>query len=453
MDDVPSRMLLQLAAVLCFAVLSGTEAALEAVDKAEIEEESKTSRAAWLRVAVRFIRLEPQTMHAFHLAEIFWLGLSGIVFGMRSCPAWAASLRETGLGSAFADVIAAVMALVIMFLGFFLFGRMIVYRWASRHEKRFLRLWAVPAHLLKVILEPLSLLFTAVADGILKIFGMDNPDQDDVTEEEIRAMVDLGSESGTIDPKEREVIRNVLELENITAEDVMVHRTDLQVLFMEDTVGEWEKAIEEANHSRLPVCGETVDDIEGILFIKDFYIARGKGASRTEDFRPLLREPYYVPESVSADQLLHDMQKSRNQFAVVIDEYGGLSGILTMHDLLEKLVGDISDNWSDEEEEGPDIVKLSENSFRIRGTTPLEDVQEELGVELPTDEYDTFGGMILDQLPAVPEDGEKIPPLSLYGLDVEVEEIQAHRAEWTRVTLQPPAAEKDQGEEDRQSGP
>jgi len=112
----------------------------------------------------------------------------------------------------------------------------------------------------------------------------------------------------------------------------------------------------------------------------------------------------------------------------------------------------VPEESSEEEEEEPDIVKLSENSFRIRGTTPLEEVQEELGVELPTEEYDTFGGMIFDQLPTVPEDGEKIPPLDLYGLNIEVEEIQAHRAEWTRVTLQPPAAENGQGEEDRQNG-
>ena len=148
----------------------------------------------------------------------------------------------------------------------------------------------------------------------------------------------------------------------------------------------------------------------------------------------MLRDAYFVPESVRVDQLLRDMQKDHIQFAVVIDEYGGVSGILTFHDLLEKLVGDISDNWGEDEEEDPDIIRLDDATWRIRGTTPLEDVSRALEIDLPEEENDTLGGMIFNALDdTIPDDGEQLEPIEVNGLRIEVEQIQAHRIEWARV--------------------
>ena len=317
-------------------------------------------------------------------------------------------------------------------------------------EWRFLRLTAVVTNLLQWIFRPFSFLFSMAADGILRLCGIRDVEKaEDITEDEIRAMVDRGSENGSIDQQERTVINNVLELENKTAEEAMTHRTDMQVLWMDDSLEEWLEQIEQASHTRLPVCGKDVDDVVGTLFVKDFYIALRRGIRKVEEIRPYLREPYYVPESVKIDALLRDMQKSHQHFAIVIDEYGGVSGVLTIHDLLEKLVGEITDGWNENEKTEPNIIPVDTKTWRIQGTTPLEDVEKVLGIELPDEDYDTLGGMIFGALGGIPDDGENLGPYTVVGLQVYIETIQAHRIEWARVRkIDPPVKElADKGQE------
>ena len=433
MDQLPSQIGVQFVLVLIFALMAGTEAALGAVDKTELEQE-KEKRGMIARIVGRWWNHYHITLHALRLGQVASLSLGALLLSFYVGPQLSQGMMDGGMLPGIAHFLSLLILLCILVLAYGWIGWLLVRRWAMHKEWRFLRLTAVITNLLQWIFRPFSFVLSAAADGILKLCGIQDVEKaEDVTEDEIRAMVDLGSENGSIDQQERTVINNVLELENKTAEDAMTHRTDMQVLWMDDSIEEWLEQIEQASHTRLPVCGKDVDDVVGTLFVKDFYIALRRGMRKVEEIRPYLREPYYVPESVKIDTLLRDMQKSQHHFAIVIDEYGGVSGILTIHDLLEKLVGEIGDGWSENEKVEPNIIHVDKETWRIQGTTPLEDVEKALEIELPDEDYDTLGGMIFDALGGIPDDGANLGPYTVAGLQIYIETIQAHRIEWARV--------------------
>lgn len=275
---------------------------------------------------------------------------------------------------------------------------------------------------------PVSSALTFVANIFLLIFGISpNDEEDDVTEEEIRLMVDIGSESGAIDPEEKEMIHNIFELDDTHVKDIMTHRTDTEILWM-DEKDEWGDIIANTNHTAYPVCEENIDNIVGILKSNDYYKSRLSG----NDVTQILRTPFFVPETIKADDLFRQMQKVKNHFAVVLDEYGGLGGIITMSDLLEEIVGTLA--GEDDATEEDDIIKLDSDTWKISGSCDIDLVQETLGVELPIEEYNTFAGLILSELGEIPADGST-PELEAYGLQIRVTSICDHRIESAKVAV------------------
>ena len=281
---------------------------------------------------------------------------------------------------------------------------------------------------------------TVSTNGILRLLGIDpNEEEEEVTEEEIRMMVDAGSEKGTIDTEEKEMIQNVFEFDDIPVDEICTHRTDVALLWADDGLEEWEKTIHESRHSLFPVCGESVDDILGILGAKDYF--RLKGCSKDEIMAQAIRPAYFVPENLKAALLFRNMKKSGNYFAVVLDEYGGMNGIITLRDLIEQLVGDLTEE--DEEEKPDEIQQISDNVWNIQGVTPLDDVEEALHIKLPVDDYDTFGGYIFGNLGSIPADGSQFE-LEVDGLHIKVIEVKEHRIEGTVVEVLP----KEEAEEE-----
>ena len=281
-----------------------------------------------------------------------------------------------------------------------------------------------------IICSPFERALYLISSLSLKPFGVESSgDEDEVTEEDIRFMVDMGSESGAIDPEEKEMIHNIFELDDTPIRDIMTHRTDVEFLWKGEDVSVWEETISSTNHSIYPICGESVDDIAGVIKTIDFYkLLRNSG---NFDINSIIRVPYLVPESIKADDLFRQMQKNKNHFAIVLDEYGGLAGIATMSDLLEEIVGDLDNDAEAVEED--DIVQLGENTWKILGSTDIELVCETLGVSLPIEEYNTFAGMILSELGEIPEDGS-IVELDAHGLKIKVTKISEHRIDEAIVT-------------------
>lgn len=280
------------------------------------------------------------------------------------------------------------------------------------------------------LFAPLVLLLTASTNGLLRVFGIDpHAEDEEVTEEEIRMMVDTGSEKGAIHPDEKEMIENVFEFNNKTADEVMTHRTEACLLWMDETIEQWNQTLIESRHSYYPVCRESADDIVGVLNIKDYYRITEK--TKELILSQAVKPAYFVPEGVRTDILFRNMRKSRNYFAIVLDEYGGMSGIITMNDLIEEIVGDLGD---DGENALPDIESIDRGTWKIRGSAPLDSVEEKLGIRLPDDEYDTFGGFVFGVLGNIPEDGSQ-PEIEDYGLHIKVQEVRDHRLELAVVCM------------------
>lgn len=281
------------------------------------------------------------------------------------------------------------------------------------------------------IFRPLVWLFTVSTNGLLRVFGLDpHAKKDENTEEEIRLMLDVAKEKGSILPGEQSMIHNVFEFDDILAGEIMTHRIEVSLLWMAETDEQWEQTINESRHSVYPICSDSPDHIVGVLYTKDYL--RLKDRSRINAMKKAVQPAYFIPESVRADILFRNMQKSRNHFAVVVDEYGGMSGIVTMHDLLEQLVGDLDDDKTTPKE-SPLIERLDSGTWRIQGIAPLEEVEKQLGISLP-DDYDTFGGFVFGLLGTIPSDGST-PELEEYGLTIKITKIQKRRLESAVVYL------------------
>jgi len=267
--------------------------------------------------------------------------------------------------------------------------------------------------------------------------------EEEVSEDEIMALVEEGEESGAIESSEKELIENIFEFNNTTAEDVMVHRTDMVMLSLQDSEEEIVETIRTSGLSRFPVCKDRADDVMGILATREYLLN-----ARLDEPKPLeqlLRPAYFVPETVRADVLFRDMQSRRTHMALVVDEYGGISGLVTMEDLLEEIVGNIYDEFDPQDEQ--QIIRLEENLWKAAGAAELEELAQAMGLELPEDEederdYDTVGGLVFAQLDVIPEDGSR-PVVEALGLRVRVEELTDRRVEWALVEkLEPVAAEE-----------
>ena len=262
--------------------------------------------------------------------------------------------------------------------------------------------------------------------------------ENNITEEGIRQMVDAGGDMGSIDETEKEMINNIFDLSNISVGEIATHRTDIAIP-LDATLEDITNVITEEKYSRIVVYDESIDNIVGVFHVKDMvkYIL-GDAKRMEEDYfhiEDILMTPYFVPFSKKTDELFQEMQKEKVHMAIVIDEYGGTAGIVTMEDVIEEIVGNIFDEYDVEEEE--DICPIGEDDYRINGTTDLGDVEELLGIAFEDDEdYDTLGGYLIGRLGRIPDEEEK-PEISVSGWLFQVESIEEKRIEKVRTIRAP----------------
>ena len=275
-----------------------------------------------------------------------------------------------------------------------------------------------------VILLPIVSIVDLSYIIIDKLFGDRGADNEEVSEGEILMMVDAGGESGGIDEAEKEMINNIFDFDDKIVGEIATHRKDIIGIEINAALDEIIKTITAEKYSRLPVYEENIDNIIGILNTKDLMTTLIVSGSERFDLKSLLREPEYVPFNKKTDELFAEMQQKKFHLAVVVDEYGGTAGIVTMEDLIEEIMGNIQDEY--DEEEQPEIEVQADDSVLIEGKTPLEDVAEELEIELPVDEYDTLGGFIIGQIGHIPEEYEDIV-IDYAGYTFTVEKIEDKR--------------------------
>ena len=318
---------------------------------------------------------------------------------------------------------------------------------AHAPEKTFARTLGLAMFLL-TLFKPLLLFAKGLASLILKPFHVPvRALGERITKQEIRMMVDIGEEKGEIEADEKQMIENVFEFNNMTAEECMVHRKDVTAIDVEDDPAAILQTIQDSGLSRFPVYEEDVDNILGILTSRDYLLNDCFGRGKT--LRELIRPAYFVPESLRADLLFSEMQRRKQHMAIVVDEYGGTSGIVTLEDLLEEIVGNIYDEFDPQADE--DIIPLSDTRLRVSGSARLDALGEKLGMDLGEDEdCDTLGGLVFSQLSEIPSDGER-PVVTCRGLRIAVEQLTDRRVEWAIVEKLPP--ENEPGAEGAQTVP
>ncbi|WJH37285.1 hemolysin family protein [Paenibacillus aurantius] len=342
-------------------------------------------------------------------------------------------LQSTGVP--LADNVLETISLIVitLVLSYFtlVLGELVPKRLAMQKAETIAMFAATPLTLLLKIASPFVKLLTLSTNLLVRMFGVDpNADKEQVTEEEIRMMVDVGNENGAIQETERMMINNIFDFDNITVSDIITHRKNVVCLPHDAKLGEVARLVQEEQYTRLPVYQENVDNIIGILHVKDLipFIEEGKAGSFQVE--KLMRPPYFVPMSKPADDLFKEMQRDKVHLAVAIDEYGGMGGIVTIEDLLEEIVGNIFDEHDEEESE---IEQLDERTYRISGLTPLRTVNELLKMELPHEDYDTLSGFLTGQLGRIPAEGEQ-PEIDFNGLVFTVEAVDEKRISQIRVS-------------------
>lgn len=320
------------------------------------------------------------------------------------------------------DTISVIIITLILSYLTLVFGELVPKRLAMKNsEKLALGMSAIIGFISKIF-APIVWLLTASTNGLLRIMGID-PNSDDavITEEEILLMAEQGSKKGTIDYDESELIRNVFEFDDLTVEEICTHRREVAVLWLEESSEQWERTINQSRHTLYPICGDSIDNIVGVLNAKDYFRLVDK--SRENIMKNAVRAPYFVHENMKADQLFTKMKRNSGHFAVVLDEYGGMCGIITITDLVQQLVGEYDD---DELVEGElEIERLDSRTWKILGTASLDDVAEKLELKLPVDKYDTFSGYVIGVLGEIPNDGTTAN-VSTDEIDIQILEVARH---------------------------
>ncbi|MDR2932226.1 MAG: hemolysin family protein [Oscillospiraceae bacterium] len=327
------------------------------------------------------------------------------------------------------NVLRVISLIVITFLlSFFtlVLGELVPKRVAMQHYEKIAFAVTPVLWVLMAAEKPFVWLLSVSTNGVLRLIGIDpNQKPEEVTEEEIRMMIDVGSESGTIENQEKDMINNIFEFDDRSAAEIMTHRTDVESIEITATLEEIVALATKTGYSRIPVYEDDLDNIIGVLYGKDLLDFITQPAA---DFklRQYMREPLYVLESTSCKKLLALLQEKKIQMAVVVDEYGGTAGIVTMEDILESIVGNIQDEYDDEEEE---ITQISENLYLIEGTTPLEDVERYFDLECEEDEdFDTIGGYLIYRTGRIPGELEH-PSLTIGDIRLTVLEMDDRRVD------------------------
>ena len=277
--------------------------------------------------------------------------------------------------------------------------------------------------------------FVLSTNTVLRLFGISTEGvEEKVTLEEIRSIVEVGQEQGIINPSEKEMIDSVIGFDDKLAEEIMTARTEVFMIDLNDPLEEYITEMLELKYSRIPVYKDDLDNIQGILYLKDVLKEAYHVGFDKIDINKILRPAYFIPERKNVNALFNDLQANRQHMAILIDEYGGFSGIVTMEDLIEEIMGDIDDEYDHDE---PELKKIDDYTYIAKGAISIKDLNYNLGIKLDEDSenYDTLGGLLLDLLGYIPEDGDK-QLVEYENIQFHIEEVSEKRIQLVRIVLE-----------------
>ncbi len=442
-----SQTLVELLAIALLVLISGIfvagEIALVSIRRSRVEQLVDEGARGARRV--RHLVDDPGRFLAVVQLVVTFVGFLASAFAAVSLvDGLKTSLEGIGVGSDAAGALSLVIVTVILSLFTIVFGELVPKTLGLAHPERIALMLARPIDFLGWVLGPIVALLTGITRQITRLFGADVAREAVITAEELRLIVERGGEQGVLEAEEEQMIQAVIELGDRRLHEVMVPRVEMVGLPADATLDQAIDAIIAEGHSRIPVYEESVDEIVGILYAKDLLPFLKPSAAERPAVRSLLRPPVFVPESMSIDDLLHELQRRKVHIAIVLDEYGGTAGLVTIEDLLEEIVGEIQDEYDSEE---PATVILSDTEARVDGLVSIEELGDLFDLELELDdedEYDTVGGLIFHRLGDVPKPGDRV---RIDGLTLTVESTDGRRVSKVLAVREPSGDEPYEGDD------
>ena len=420
-DGIGWKLILLFVLIVCSAILTGAEAAYFSLGRARLRHvAAKDDDEA--EGAPKTLIERPHELLVTLLVGITVINIA------------AAAIATMIADSIFGPTLGLFVEIVVLVFVLTTFGEVLPMTLAVTYPERFLTVAGRPVAWLGVILAPARAALSGLTALMVKLLSRGRTEQGMLSEEELRTLVDVGASEGVVEREEREMIHKVFELEDTLVRSVMVPRTDMVCLDVETTTAEILPALREHLHSRVPVYEGSIDIIVGVLYAKDL-LQYMEGLPPDFDLRAHLHPPYFVPESKRADALLQEFQAKRLQMAIVVDEYGGTAGLVTLEDLLEELVGEIADEYDEPERL---IQRVDATTYRVAGKLPIEQLNAATGLKISNEGYDTVGGWVLDLFGRVPRRAERAETAEL---QLTVEKVERTRIVEVLVALKKPAKE------------
>ena len=423
-----SQLLILLILILLNAYFAASEIAFISLNDAKIEKQAKQGNK-------KAKQIEKMLKNPSKFLATIQIGITLAGF-----------LSSAFASDAFADILAPLLnnifpmisveifkgisiVIITIILSFFtlVFGELVPKRMAMKYYEKIAYGTIGVIRVISIVTAPFVKILTLVTNFVSKIFGVSENEEEIVTEEEIKMMIDEGEEKGTIQEDEKEMIHNIFEFNDITVSEVMTHRTDVYAVDINSNIDDILKELGEYKYSRIPVYDEEIDDIKGILFIKD--LLKYVNSKKNVKIKNIMREAYFVSENKPINELFKDLQKNKMQMAIVIDEYGGTAGVVTMEDLLEEIVGNIFDEYDEVENE---YEKIDDNTFLLSGSISISELKRIMQVDIKEGDYDTLSGYLLELLGRVPKDDEK-PIIETDKIIYKIEEYEDKRILWVKA--------------------
>ena len=403
------------------AFFAATEMAFVSINDAKVEKEAKNGNKKAKQI-YKMLK-EPSKFLATIQIGITLAGFLSSAFASESFADDLAPIFNNliPLGISTWNTISIVLITIILSYFTLVFGELVPKRIAMKNYEKIAYASIGIIRTISIITAPFVRFLTFSTNVISKLFGVSAQDEEVVTEEEIRMMVDVGEEKGAIEEAERELINNVFEFNDKVVSEVMIHRTEIFAVDIKNNISDILSQIDDLKYSRIPVYDESIDDIKGVLYTKDLIKVLKK--QKDVKVKTIMREAYFVSENKPINDLFKELQKNKMQMAIVLDEYGGTSGIITMEDIIEELVGNIFDEYDDVE---LDYEKIDDNTFIINGNVSIYDAKKILEVEIPDGDYDTLSGYLIEELGRIPEDSEK-PVIETEKVTYKIEEYEDKR--------------------------
>lgn len=418
-----SQLIVLVILILLNAYFAASEIAFISLNDAKIEKQAKEGNKKAKQIE-KMLK-EPSKFLATIQIGITLAGFLSSAFASETFADMLAPILNGWIPAVSIGVWKSISIIIItIILSFFtlVFGELVPKRLAMKHYEKISFATIGVIRGISIVTAPFVKLLTVVTNTISKLFGVGENEEETVTEEEIKMMVNQGEEKGTIKEEEKELINNVFEFNDITVSEIMRHRKDIFAVDIgisnEELMDELSK--EEYRYSRIPVYDETIDEIKGILYVKDVLKNINKKSFKVKN---IIKEAYFISQNRLINEVFKELQKNKMQIAIIVDEYGGTAGLVTMEDILEELVGDIYDEYDKEEKE---YEKIDENTYMLAGSLPIYDVNKLLDAGIPEGDYDTISGFLQEELGRIPEDEEK-PVIETKKVTYKIEEYEDKR--------------------------